>query len=102
MQPIVFGAMLAIWAGLRSCCAWRETIPLNVLHQVPVALVCLAGRMVVEGGDLHVAAQNGDLTDAKARRALQPSDPGQRHPPAGCVQRLLTGRVDVNGLDSAG
>ncbi len=55
---------------------------------------------MVEGGDLHVAAKNGDLTDAKARPAT--IGPGASPPTAGCVQRLLTGRVDVKGLDSAG
>jgi hypothetical protein len=70
------------------------------MHLVPIALVCVAGRVLVEGGDWHIAAKNGDLTDAKAR----PSSigPGASPTTAGCVQRLLTGRVDVNGVESAG
>ena len=70
------------------------------MHLVPIALVCVAGPVVVEGGDLHVAAKNGDLTDAKARPAT--IGPGASPPTAGCVQRLLTGGVDVDGLDSLG
>ncbi len=78
----------------------RRDGPVLYVHLMPMALVCVAGRVVVEGGDLHVAAKNGDLTDAKARPAT--IGPGASPTTAGCVQRLLTGRVDVKGLDSDG